>query len=199
VTVPDPPLPAELATALKEWAVVVDAMERGEQTLLLRKGGVADREGAFEAAHPAFLFYPTTEHQRPEAVKEPYRDRIGGAPPEPHEVGEPLRFTSAALVTDACAVPDRAALDALIAEHVLSTEQVDQRWRYKPERPLTVLVLRVYRLNEPRSLPFVRRYAGCRSWVPLAEPITLPPCTPALLDEDFERRRQRILAVLSRR
>jgi hypothetical protein len=61
---------------------------------------------------------------------------------------------------------------------------------------LTVLVLRVHRLNEPRSLPFLRRYAGCRSWVPLAEPVTLPPCTPAILDHAFEDRRQRILAAL---
>ena len=29
-------------TALKEWSTVIDALGRGEQVILIRKGGIAD-------------------------------------------------------------------------------------------------------------------------------------------------------------
>src|SRR2546422_3996735 len=34
--------------AFKEWAVVVDALGRGEQVIILRKGGIAEDRGEFE-------------------------------------------------------------------------------------------------------------------------------------------------------
>ena len=33
-------LPQRSATALKEWAVTVEAMARGDQIIILRKGGI---------------------------------------------------------------------------------------------------------------------------------------------------------------
>ena len=51
------------ATALKEWAVICRALETGRQTLLLRKGGIAEGAGGFRAEHDRFWLYPTQFHQ----------------------------------------------------------------------------------------------------------------------------------------
>jgi hypothetical protein len=37
-----------MRVAFKEWAVVVDALLRGEQTVLLRKGGLREGNGGLE-------------------------------------------------------------------------------------------------------------------------------------------------------
>jgi hypothetical protein len=185
-----------LSVALKEWAVVVEALERGDQIFLLRKGGLADRGPSFEATHSEFLLYPTTEHQRPEWLAEPFRHRPAAIAPEPQGDGQRLTFTSAARVVEARTVPSREALDALAGEHIWSPAHLDQRWSYKPERPLALWILRVYRLAEPRTVPYLPRYAGCRSWVPLGEGVPLPAWTPALDEAELRRRRARIEAAL---
>jgi hypothetical protein len=188
-----PPLPAALSVALKEWAIVIQALASGRQCLLLRKGGIAEGRGGFEAAHRDFFLYPTTEHQRPEGLKEPYRAAMAAA--EPPEPGHEIVFTSVARVTDARELVDRRATDRLADEHVMSAEAVAQRWEYKPERPLFLLLLRVYVLASPCRVPFLPRYAGCRSWVPLEGSAAVPSAAPALDDAAFEARRRRILAA----
>ena len=47
-----------LGHALKEWAVAVEALERGETALVVRKGGI--REKAFAVDDTRFLLLPAT-------------------------------------------------------------------------------------------------------------------------------------------
>jgi len=56
-------LPTHCQVALKEWASVVEAFSRGEQLVLVRKGGLAEARSGFTLASRLFLFYPTFEHQ----------------------------------------------------------------------------------------------------------------------------------------
>ena len=51
--------------ALKEWAIVVDALIRGEQIIVLRKGGISEGPGGFKVDQPEFLLFPTLFHQQP--------------------------------------------------------------------------------------------------------------------------------------
>ncbi|HVZ81376.1 MAG TPA: DUF1802 family protein, partial [bacterium] len=62
--------------ALKEWAVVLKALEEGKQTILLRKGGIAEEGGEFKPEHPEFFLYPTFEHETPAAIKADWRPRL---------------------------------------------------------------------------------------------------------------------------
>src|SRR4051812_1342658 len=48
-------------TSLKEWSTVIDALGRGEQVILIRKGGIADPKFGVEAKE--FYLYPTYFHQ----------------------------------------------------------------------------------------------------------------------------------------
>src|SRR5947208_12381556 len=54
--------------AFKEWAAVVDALGRGEQILILRKGGINEGRAGFQPEHSQFLLFPTRYHQQRESV-----------------------------------------------------------------------------------------------------------------------------------
>ena len=47
---------------------------RGEQVLLLRKGGIREKE--FKIQHDEFLFYPTYEHQKSDLLKPQYQQDL---------------------------------------------------------------------------------------------------------------------------
>src|SRR5262249_48062313 len=57
-----------MRVAFKEWAIVVDALGRGEQIVILRKGGIAEGRGGFKMEHDKFLLVPTLFHQQRESV-----------------------------------------------------------------------------------------------------------------------------------
>ncbi|MBA2742902.1 MAG: DUF1802 family protein, partial [Chthoniobacterales bacterium] len=46
----------------KEWALVCDALGRGEQSLILRKGGIAEGRDGFAFRHSEFFLFPTFFH-----------------------------------------------------------------------------------------------------------------------------------------
>src|SRR5438093_10981103 len=57
-----------MRVAFKEWAVVVDALGRGEQVVILRKGGIREGRKGFAVEHERFLLFPTLFHQQRESV-----------------------------------------------------------------------------------------------------------------------------------
>jgi hypothetical protein len=172
-----------LRHTLKEWAVAVRALERGETALVVRKGGI--REKAFAVKDTRFLLLPGYEHQRPELLKPEYR-RLMREIPDLTDDG-PLRFTSFAEVRGAYEVSEPESLEAIDPYHMWTPEYAESRFKWRPKKPLTVLVLRTYLLPEPVELPFSEAYAGCKSWIKLDEPVPIEGSQPALDDEGFER------------
>ena len=59
--------------ALKEWATVVKALENGDQTVLLRKGGILETASGFKIESKKFLFFPTFEHQESKHIKNSFQ------------------------------------------------------------------------------------------------------------------------------
>src|SRR5437870_6227885 len=57
-----------MRVAFKEWAVVVDALGRGEQIVIFRKGGISEGRKGFSLEHEKFLLFPTLFHQQRESV-----------------------------------------------------------------------------------------------------------------------------------
>src|SRR5438132_279856 len=57
-----------MRAAFKEWAIVVDALGRGEQIIILRKGGISEGPGGFKLDQNEFLLFPTLFHQQRESV-----------------------------------------------------------------------------------------------------------------------------------
>ena len=172
-----------LRHTLKEWAVAVRALEGGETALVVRKGGI--REKAFAVADRRFLLLPGYEHQRQELLKPEYRKLLRGIPDLTDD--GPLRFTSFAEVRGAYEISEPGSLEAIDPYHIWTPEYAESRFRWRPKKPLTVLVLRVYLLPEPVELPYSEAYAGCKSWIELEQPVSVAGARPALEDEAFER------------
>lgn len=181
-----------LQHALKEWAVAVRALERGETALVVRKGGI--REKAFGVPHRRFLLLPGYEHQRPDLLKEEYRSLMEGIP----ELADDglLRFSSFAEVEGAYEISEAEELSALDPHHMWTTEYAESRFQWRPKKPLTVLVLRAYLLPEAVELPYRDEYGGCKSWIGLQEPVSVEGARAALSDEDFDRLVASALGVL---
>ena len=53
-----------MTIGFKEWQAVCDALGRGEQSLILRKGGIADASGRFRFEHDGFFLFPTLYHEQ---------------------------------------------------------------------------------------------------------------------------------------
>jgi hypothetical protein len=181
-----------LKHTLKEWAVTVRALERGETALVIRKGGI--REKAFAVKDSRFLLFPGYEHQRPELLDPEYRELLTEIPDLTDD--GPLRVTSFAEVRGAYEISEPESLAAIDAYHMWTPEYAESRFRWRPKKPLTVLVLRTYLLPEPVELPYSEDYGRCKSWIELQEPVAIAGAHPALSDEDFERLISPALGVL---
>ncbi len=170
-----------LRYALKEWAVAVKALERGETALVVRKGGI--REKAFAVPKTRFLLLPGYEHQRPELLKDEYRHLMGEIPDLTDD--GPLRFSSFAEVAGAHEISEPEDLASLDPHHMWTSEYAESRFKWRPKKPLTVLVLRTYLLPETVELPYVDEYGGCKSWIELQQSVPVEGARPALSEEDF--------------
>jgi hypothetical protein len=184
----DMELPKQLNVALKEWASVCSALEEGRQIILLRKGGILEAIGGFELEHPQFFLFPTYLHQNAQMLKDGERKRLVQFSEEPKEVV----LSSAAMVSDIIRVRDRAQMDRLDREHIWTAPLIDMRFNYRPQNPLYLLLLRVYRLDRPMTIINTPEYAGCKSWVPLERPMPTQAAAPVLDDQEYEARRGRI-------
>jgi hypothetical protein len=186
-------LPDQLSVALKEWAIVCDALAEGRQMMLLRKGGVRETAGEFEVEHRQFLLFPTYEHQNLKMLKESEHGRYEPNTKEPSY----LKITAAGEITNIVQIAARSQIDALDTEHVWTSPLIDMRFNYRPENPLYLLIVRAYRLAQPATIANTLAYAGCKSWVPLTEAIGVSGAIPAIDKDRFEQRCRHILETIA--
>jgi len=177
--------------ALKEWAVVVEALARGKQILLLRKGGLYERRGRFSIEPREFFFFPTYVHQMEQGV-------VPEATPELHTVlckqsaDDQLVIAQYATVADVRWLDSRRQVETLAGLHCWTDETIAKRFVYKTPG-LYLFVLRVYQLPQPHYLPVHKRYAGCRSWVELEESLSTKGATQVLDDRAFAEQEREVL------
>ena len=179
-------LPNRCQVALKEWAVTVDALARGAQILLLRKGGIHEEGKDFRVIHPEFLLYPTYEHQREDLLKaerQPDLARLLSDSPR----SESITFSHFAKVEELLEVEEQEKVDDLSSHHIWTDAYAQSRLHWKPMLPLSIMLLRVYHMEQPATAPFIPEYGGCKSWVEVIPRVDLGQLTPALSDEEFQR------------
>ncbi|HEY9906708.1 MAG TPA: DUF1802 family protein [Thermosynechococcaceae cyanobacterium] len=189
------PAEPQTAQALKEWQVAVDALVQGETILLLRKGGLRETEGKFAVEQGQVVLYPTYEHQKPQGLKLKYATQVQPVESGWHPETVPIRAW--AKITEAFQVSDRDRLMALLPLHIWTEDFVVERFRWKPKQPLSVLLLRVYRLSQPQTIAYLPAYGGCKSWIELAEPINLGNSVPVLDDQAYQARAAEIRAIVA--
>jgi hypothetical protein len=168
--------------ALKEWAIVCKALEDGKQMLLLRKGGIMEYRKGFEVKHNEFLLYPTFEHQSVESIKVEYKEKLKEILEEQNKYYNNNRkeidkdnknFNTSsnniikllAKVEDVIEISDKLILSELRDYHIWSDEYVTMRMNYNPSKPMSILLLRIYKLRKPLIVDINDTWAGCKSWI----------------------------------
>lgn len=152
--------------ALKEWAVLCDALACGDIIALVRKGGIREQRAGFSVRHDRFLLYPTYFHEKATELA----PRFAGALASSHADRAPsgaVRLALVATVSAVWAVDDLERMRAIESEHGLAWDAVCSRFHYKQRPGLHVIAVDVARLREPVEIPEIARYAGCVSWVTL--------------------------------
>lgn len=186
-----------LDIALKEWAIVCDLLADGQMALVLRKGGIHEEAGPgrFELAHDRFAMLPAHEHQVIDRIREPWRASAIEPSDEPSEL--PVRCW--AQVAGIWPIQQREHFDHLQDLHPWTTEQIDMRFQYKPDRPTYAVLLRAYALAMHVAVPNRASYAGCKSWVDLAQEdaIETAGSTPAIDDRQFTKLYARVKQTLA--
>jgi hypothetical protein len=174
-----------LRHAFKEWATICRLFAEGRQAVILRKGGIAERNGGFQVEHKRFWLYPTYVHQQRGGMRPEFAVLL-----EEVEAKKPpdgvLRLAHFAETERVCHVTDLQTALALQDLHGWSEETIRQRFAYRTPG-LFVLAVRVWKAVEPQELPEVPKYAGCKSWVELERELPISGATPALTDAAFQQ------------
>ena len=173
--------------ALKEWAVLVSAMARGELIAMIRKGGIREHRAGFDVRHERFLLYPTFFHEKLnelDARFHPMLESVHAGAPATGTIE--LRYI--ANVAAVWRVTELERLRAIDAEHGLTWGAVESRFRYRDDPRVHVVAVRLAKLPAAVSLPEVRRYTGCVSWVKLDRDVSVSGATPVIADGIFAER-----------
>src|SRR5207237_5562740 len=150
--------------ALKEWATVVKALENGNQTILLRKGGILETAG-FNVESKKFLLFPTYEHQDNASLKSQYYGYLAEARENKPKEGT-NRITSFAEVVEEKDLGLMEKIEDLTSFHIWSDSYIIERMNWMPEKPMKIMFLKVFKIN-PIEVPIIPDYHGCKSWIEL--------------------------------
>ena len=147
----------------KEWALVCQALGEGKQSVIIRKGGIAEGRDGFAFKHREFFLFPTFFHEQVERVRWP---EVILPEPVPNEIE--IRYF--ARVESVRVLTDWAEVQALAPLHILREEVVRERFEYDDAPGVHVAWVKVFRLDPVWRFPDQKAYGGCRSWVQLPEP-----------------------------
>lgn len=186
-----------MAVAFKEWALVCEALGSGRQSVILRKGGIAEGRGGFGFDHGEFYLFPTWFHGQADKVRIP--DAV-----LPEQDPERITISHVASLEWAGRIDDKEAVHKLEDLHVLDASVIEERFVYDTGagslggNGINIAFVRVYRLEPAVTLPMEKAFGGCRSWIEVPE-ITEShggALVSVLSDEEHGRRRDLFARLL---
>ena len=155
--------------ALKEWATVVKALENGDQTIILRKGGILENASGFKIESKKFLLFPTFEHQELNHLKPQFqkylKDVKKNHPKDGHN-----QIASYAEMIDGVDIEAEEKINALSPFHIWSDSYIKERRDWMPEKPMKAIFLKVYKVPD-FDIPILSEYHGCKSWIDINEDV----------------------------
>lgn len=181
--------------AFKEWAIVADALGRGEQIVILRKGGVSEERGGFQVQHSQFLLFPTLFHQQRESVV-PHAQRRFDEIASNFPSAKTLRVEFYAEVVDWRRLEVLADAERLRGQHIWLDEVIAERFDWGKSKNIFAIALRVFRLPSPIDLPMLPSYGGCKSWIELESDVDGSHAAPILSDSEFAMKLSQFTAAL---
>jgi hypothetical protein len=187
--------------ALKEWSIICKALEDGNQTILLRKGGILEYKKGFEIRQKSFLLFPTLEHQAEEYLQSKYLqtyDLLLRGNKSQDTQNKTNTLWVMARIEAIQEFHDHEMLPVLEKYHIWNEKYVDMRMNYNPKKPMNALLLRIYKLPQPISIDVNPEWAGCKSWIDIditekygnqfgSVPKMFDQSEPVIKDKEFQR------------
>ena len=168
-------------TALTEWDAVTRAVLEGRTALLVRKGGILEQKDGFGVQHGAFWLYPTFLHQNPAELRLEHHDWLRD-PPQPGHV----QLEAFCTVEGVWKIENLETARALEVFNALTADALERRFLYRNKPWVHAILLRVHRAD-PHAILETPAYAGCTSWVPLEEDLSVTEPKPVMSDLEFSR------------
>ena len=180
----------------KEWTLVCDALGRGEQSIIIRKGGIAEGRAGFRFEHPEFFLFPTLFHEQVAKLKLPPDTILPALRGEgQHEVALRVR------VEWTQDVGDLASVQTLAPFHIWRDSEIGKRFHYEEEKGkcgVSVAFVRVEKMSAPFVFPDSPKFGGCRSWIALPETPAGIVFSPVMDDAAHRTREMEVRAALGR-
>ena len=187
--------------ALKEWSIICKALEDGNQTILLRKGGILEYKKGFETRQKSFLLFPTLEHQAEEYLQSKYLqtyDLLLRGNKSQDIQNKTNTLWVLARIEAIQEFHDPEMLPILEKYHIWNEKYVNMRMNYNPKKPMNALLLRIYKLPQPISIDINPEWAGCKSWIDIdiaekygnqfgSVPKMFDQSEPVIKDKEFQR------------
>lgn len=178
------------AVGFKEWALVCEALGRGEQSIILRKGGIHEGEEGFQFLHREFHLFPTLFHEQLAKTKLPANAIVPGEAPGS------IRIAYFAKAEWTARVRSWPVAQRLAPYHIWKDSVVEERFRYEDEG-LNLAFVRVLKISPLWTMRDAPEFGGCRSWVNLPAPPPDATAQPVLDEVAHRERSEAIRAVLS--
>ena len=177
--------------AFKEWTLVCDALARGAQSLIIRKGGIAEGRDGFRFKHAEFLLFPTLFHEQAAKLRVPAGTALPAARPDgSHEIRLLARAEWTRDVTD------WATVQALEPFHLWAEPEIEKRFRQDDQPGVSVAFVRIHALSTPLVFPDLPKYGGCRSWIEVPDVPATTTLQPAIGDDEHRAREAALKAIL---
>jgi hypothetical protein len=149
--------------ALKEWATVVQALEAGEQTVLLRKGGILEAASGFVVESKKFLLFPTFEHQSEANIKPQFHKYLDFVRNNKPSEGSNI-ITSYAEILAEVDLISAEKIKNMSEFHIWSDQHIKTRVDWMPQKAVKAVFLKTYKIP-PINVPIKPEYQGCKSWI----------------------------------
>jgi len=135
----------------KEWSLVCNALGHGTQSVILRKGGIAEGREGFSFRRREFFLFPTFFHEQIAKVRIAATDI-----PVP---GKTIAIRSYAKVERAARINSLAIAEALAPLHILVPEAVRERFGCKGGG-LNVAFVGAFEISPAWALQNEKRFSG---------------------------------------
>ena len=188
-------LPDAVSHAVKEWAVVIEAIRTGKQVFLLRKGGLIEPDAPnFERPSGPFVLAPTYRKQKADLIRaESVREFSAFL--EGSDDSHQLEITTLVEVTENIVLKNPIQAHRLWDSHVWRADHLTERINTRPEVPLHLLFVRAHTLKTPLKIDRPAHFAERKAWIEFGKNITVGETKSVLQDPEY-RRETRIVREL---
>ena len=181
---------SSLKVAFKEWAAVVEALGDGQQSIILRKGGIHEKGGQFSPEHSSFLLFPTFEHQNKEDLRPEFWNFLEKENEWKASARDKIPFKYFAKLEKSWEINDFERLSNLSFSHIWSEKALRKRFEYGKEKNVFLMLVRMFRLPVISSIEHRPSYGGCKSWVTLQNEVSIKNSAPVISDIAFSKLRE---------